>query len=216
MAPLLMGALAALSELPDLFATGKAIYEGVTGAPPAATSPVALAAEVQALPPDQADAWARRFEAEVTLYRAQTERLTLEQGEVSAAVLGALPPAVAGEVARLRMTTRPVIVRRMSHLLLVPLYLIVIDGAAMCVNALLAAFGLTTRIEPIAGQMFAGGSIYATLYAEATGPAAAVVVTYILAREAGKVAGGEGKLGAAVESAVGAVGRLGGLFRRGK
>lgn len=209
--PLLLGAA---SAVPDLLDAARRAYEAVTGAAtPPTTTADQLGAAVNALPADQAARWAQLVQADLDRYRAETDRLAGDQGAVTADVLATLPPAAAAEVAVLRMTTRPRVVLRMAHVLLLPVYLIAIDGAALIVNAVLAALGLTTRIAPIAGQMFAQGSVYADLYGQATGPAAAVVITYMLAREVGKLAGG-GDAGGAIDGVVAAVGKIAGLVRR--
>lgn len=203
--------ISAISGVADLVDAGKRVYEEVTGQPSAAASAEDLGREVATLPPDQGQVWLQRMQAEVEQYKAQSARIANEQGEVTADILRALPPAAAAKVALLRMTTRPVMVRRMGHLLLMPLYLMAIDGLIMLVNIFTGS-----SYALVAGQMFAEGSIYKGLYAEAVGWAAAIVMTYMLAREVGKAMakGGEPDLAGAVGKIGQAMGGLRGLFKR--
>lgn len=224
MIPAIMGILGLVSGATELFGAGKRVYEEVTGAPSTAAKPADLEAELAGLAPEQQAAWAARMETEIARYRAETERLEIEQGEVSADMLRALGPKAAADLARLRMTTRPLIVRRMAHVLLIPAYVIALDGATILANNVLAAFGSTVEFRLLALALFASGSVYKELLTWAMPSAVAIVTAYMGLRSREKVkgaatgaAGGPGlggAVGQAIEAAGGVLDRVKGLLRR--
>ena len=127
----------AVTAVPKLFDEGKRAYEAVTGKPSAAETPAELAAIVETLPTDKKEAWTATMKAKLDLYQAETERLALEQGRVTGDVLEALPPDTRAKVALMRMTTRPWAVRRMVWVLMLPFYIVVVDGALTLANIFL-------------------------------------------------------------------------------
>lgn len=128
-------------------------------------------------------------ERAIGLYRAETERLQAEQGAVDADTLAALPPAAAAKVALLRMTTRPRVVLRLSHVILLPIYVIAIDGALALANILSRAFGAGVEFEMLGATFFTAGSLYLELYTWAAPTAASVILGYMGLREVGKATG---------------------------
>ncbi|MGE0253468.1 MAG: hypothetical protein AB7H93_23675 [Vicinamibacterales bacterium] len=236
---LLLSALGAAKTAVDLVDAGKAAIEAVTGAPPA--SPVtdhgSLAAAVEALPEAQREAVAAAMATDLQRYVAETARLAHEQGEVTAGVLAVLPPAIAGKVAVLRMTTRPWLVRLLARgMVWPPLGVLAIDGVLVLANNLAAAFAERAvlpatatagavlaqalppwRVELLSATLLADGAGFVTLYSWYAPTAASVIAAYIGAREAGKWQRGEDnvvtRLGAAVDAARGLFGRAKALVR---
>lgn len=191
----------------ELFTAGRATVASVTGKPSTATDAAGLIAEVEAMPPEQQAQWAEAQQAATDQYEAETERLLAEQGAVDASTLGMLPPRVAGKVAWLRMATRPRIVLRMSHVVLLPVYVFAIDGTLITVNVLLRPF-TGVQFDPIAGELFSAGSLYVELYKFAAPTAASVIVSYFGLREYGKAKNGEPGLGSAIGKAAGLIRRI--------
>lgn len=189
MLPVIAGVIGATSAVADLFAAGKRIYEQVTGTPSVASSPAALQAVVETLPVEQQAVWLSAMQAEIQTYRAETERLANEQGDVTPDLLRALSPEAAGEVAYLRMTTRPRVVLRMSHVMLVPVYVLAIDGILILVNGLAAWMGSEKAMPMLGPALFGERSVYRYLFDAAVWPATTVVLGYMLLREVGKRTG---------------------------
>jgi len=213
---LLPGLFSAIGSATELFDRGRAVYQAVTGQPSAATSAEALQGEVAALPEAQAKAWVDQMAAEVERYRAENDRLRIEQGEVSAELLAVLPKEAAATVAMLRMTTRPRVVLRMTHVMLVPVYVIGIDASVTYFNAICRLFGSTTTLPLLAPALFSEGGVYRYLYESVVPYATAVVLTFMLLRELGKSTSkpGDGDLGDLVGRVASMFGGLGRLFRK--
>ncbi len=205
----------AIAGAADLFDRGREVYQAVTGQPSAVGTPAELQGQVAALPQAQAEAWAAQMAQQVEAYRAETDRLKLEQGELTPEMLAALPPAVAGEVVRLRATTRPIVVLRMTHVMLVPVYVIVIDASVTYFNAVARLFGTAVTLPLLAPVLFVDG-VYRDLYEGVVPYATVIVVAYMLLRELGKESGkpGDGDIGDLVGRIGGMFGSIGKLFRR--
>jgi len=192
-----------------LFSAGRETVAAITGKPSTASDASGLIAEVSAMTPDQQAKWAEAQQAVTDQYEAETRRLMVEQGTVDAATLDAIGDR-AGKVAYLRMATRPRIVLRLSHVVMLPVYVFAIDGSLMLTNIILKGFGTPYEFGTLAGDMFGDGSLYLELYKFAAPTAASVILGYMGLREIGKAKGstdGDG-LGGAVTKATGLVRRL--------
>ncbi len=171
--------LAVLSAIPALFDGGKKIYEEVTGKPSAAATPEAFKDEIDALPLEQSAKIIERIEAETAQYKAETDRLRVEEGELSPEILKVLPPSAAARIATLRMETRPLLVRRFSHVILLPIYVTTYDAVAMFINGIWRYATGNPLIDLFAEKIFGEGSIYVTMYTWAAPTAASIVIAYM-------------------------------------
>lgn len=147
----------------------------------------------------------------IELYRAETDRLVAEQGTVDAETLRSLPKEAAGRVALLRMTTRPKIALRMSHVILLPIYVMVVDGALALFNIVSRGFGGdgAVQLDMLGAQFFTAGSLYVELYTWAAPTAASVVLGYMGLREVGKAAGNpDNPMARVVKAATGLIGKV--------
>lgn len=218
MLPVIAGVIGAVSAVADLFSAGKRVYEQVTGKPSTASTPAELQTAIEAAPPDQQAAWIAAMQVEIESYRAQNERLANEQGEVTPELLHALPPETAAEVAYLRMTTRPRVVLRMSHVMLVPAYVLAIDAFTILLNGVAAWFGSEKTLPLLGPALFGERSVYRYLFDSAVWPATTIVLAYILLREVSKRTGkGEDDAGVDLIAQLGnAVGSIKNIFTRKK
>lgn len=201
-----------------LFDEGKAIVEQVTGEAPAAPieTPADLEREVAAMTPDQQAAFVEAMKPRLEFYRAQTDRLRVQGGEISAEILETLPDAARAEVTILRMTTRPWAVRQMVQVIKLPLYLVGIDVAIALVNALTAfGFELFQAARPapamdlLGATFFSAESVYYMLYERVVVPATSIVLGYMTLREVGKARDtGAGALAGLVDKAKGLIGKI--------
>jgi len=177
----------ALTGAPALIEVGKVVFEAVTGSPSTATTPEALQGEVEAMPQEQRAAWAEQMKVKVDIYQAETERLVNEQGVVTDGLIDKLDTPTADKIALLRMTTRPKVVLRMSHFLMVPLYIMALDGfLALCNTFILfrhTGEGAPQLLTLLASTFFAEGSIYLGMYQAGVTPAATIVVSYMTLRQ---------------------------------
>jgi hypothetical protein len=117
----------AIGKVTQLFETGKNTVQKITGSVSQASTPEELQAEVSNLTPDQQNRWAEIMTSKVELYAKQNERLAVEIGLIDQNITSKLTPEAAGEIAYLRMTTRPWAVRWMVHYILFPFYLVGVD-----------------------------------------------------------------------------------------
>lgn len=211
----ILGIFSAISTAASLFDQGKKVYETVTGTPSKATTAEQLVEEVSVMPADKLAMWVETMKARVEEFRAETDRLKVEEGEVSVALLNELPPEAAAKVALLRMTTRPIIVLRMSHVILLPVYLFGTDAALSVVNILSKGLGYQVKFELLAPVLLGEGgisnSIYLSLYQAAATPAVIVVLSYMAARLAEKMFGKEGTALAGVNAQGGVASIAGGI-----
>lgn len=214
--------LSAITGIPALIDAGRAIYETVTGKPSTASSAPDLIHEVEALPEAQRQAWAEAMTARIELYKAESARIANEQGEVTADILRVLDPRAAAEVAIQRMTTRPKVVMRMTHVILLPIYVIVLDVALMVCNGLYRMWSFQRDWAPFdlfAEKLFGEGSLYAAMYNLAAPTAAVVVVSYITAKTVETVHKGAGAgdgLAGVLSKAIGAVGGIASAVKGGR
>lgn len=198
---------AAISGVAALVDAGKSAYEAIAGKPSAAPDAKALQAEVESLPPDQQQAWASAMSQKIDMHKAETARIANEQGEVTADLLRVLDPEAAAYVAKLRMTTRPWVVRQMARVILLPVYVTLIDMVLMGLNGLHRWVTKQRDVVPFdlfAEKIFGDGSIYVVMYQWAAPTAAAVVVSYITAKTVEAVKNGP----AAGDGIAGAIGRV--------
>ncbi|MGQ3072560.1 MAG: hypothetical protein ACT7A5_15980 [Ferrovibrionaceae bacterium] len=209
--------IAAVTAAPRLFEAARSVYEAVTGKPSTASTPAALQAEVTALPPEAQASWAERMRGAIDMHEAETRRLQVEQGEVTPELLKALPRKVAGQVAWYRMTTRPRIALAMARVMLIPLYVMAIDGAFLLLQWLVGLFGVKIIVPALAEVLFAAGSVYGDLYEAALWPATAILITYMTLRAAERMSGKDGdgpSISAVLQGAAGAVTQVRSIFGR--
>lgn len=205
----------AIDGVADLFDKGREVYAEVTG-DDAPDDPAALRASVEAQPEAVQARFVERMQQEIALYRARTERLVVDQGTLEAELLASLSPEARDRVALMRMVTRPLTVRRMTHVMLLPVYVLVADAGFTLINSAIA--GLSDAASPyqiplLAATFFADGTLYSALYDSAVAPAAVIVVSYMTLREVGK-AGGPAKAGrGALDKIAGGVRSVVGLFK---
>ncbi|MAX82401.1 MAG: hypothetical protein CL843_19765 [Crocinitomicaceae bacterium] len=194
---MLPGIFTAISGATELFDAGKQVYNEVTGNA-APDTPEALQAAVESLPTEQQQAFAERMTKEIEMYRAQNERLEIQGGRVDAETLSVLTPEAATEVAIMRMTTRPWVVRQLTRAMVWPVMSVfAVDIALAVINTFIAGiwavFGEATapvQFELVAGKFFGdGGSVYVQMYSQIVEYSAYIVITYMTLREAGKAGG---------------------------
>ncbi|MEC9346043.1 MAG: hypothetical protein VYB54_07435 [Pseudomonadota bacterium] len=217
---IISGILAAIEGVAELFGIGQRVYETVTGKPSTASTTAELGAEVEAMTPEQQQAWAAQMEGAIAMYRAQTDRLRAEQGDVNAETLAAIPEAARAKVALLRMTTRPNTVRLAMHFILLPAYLAGVDVLQGLVahwivhplgwtdfeiyGAFKAVFGVS------ASQLLTDGTIldasaFGSIYTTTVSWLVPIIVTYMTLREVGKARDAGTTVTGAVGKVVGAV-----------
>lgn len=206
---------AAISGAVELFGVGKKVYETVTGKPSTATEAEGLKAEVAQLPPEQVEAWTKKMEAEVAQFRAGSDRIKNEQGDVDAATLAVLDPEARKEVAILRMTTRPWVVRKCMHVILMPVYITICDLIFMTINGIYRAWTVQRDVVPFdlfAEKIFDPTSVYFSLYQWSASTAGLIIVNYMIAKTVETVKGAPGSTDtgmlAPLEKIAGAVGTI--------
>lgn len=205
---------AAISGAVELFSTGKKVYEAVTGTPSKATEPEALKAEIAALPPEKVEAWTKQMAAEIEQFKAGTDRIKNEQGDVDATTLAVLDPEARKQVAILRMTTRPWVVRKCLHVIILPVYITLCDLIFMTLNGLYRLWNHDRNFAPFdlfAEKIFDPTSVYFAMYQWAASTCALIVVNYMIAKtvETVKSVGGtapDGGMLAPLEKIAGAIG----------
>lgn len=182
-----------ISEIPALFDAGKKVVETITGETSTAATPDELQSVVQSLPPDKQEMFVREMEAKVEQYKAENDRLRNEQGDITDDLIKKVGEKAATKIALLRMATRPIVVRRLVHYMMVPLYLLFLDGTLAFINiwirfihAVRGLEGEAAQLDFLAATFFSGDSVYATMYAAGVTPAAGVVITYMTLRQIGK------------------------------
>lgn len=194
---MLPGIFTAISGATELFDAGKQVYNEVTGSA-APETPAALQAAVESLPPEQQQAFAERMTKEIEMYRAQNERLDIQGGRVDAETLAVLTPEAATEVAIMRMTTRPWVVRQLTRAMVWPVMSVfAVDIALAVINTFIAGIwavlgeaAAPVQFELVAGKFFGdGGSVYVQMYSQIVEYSAYIVITYMTLREAGKAGG---------------------------
>lgn len=205
----------AIGSVVDLFDEGKKVYEQVTGKPSVATTAPDLEAEVRNLTPDQQATFAAAMQGKIEMYKAENERLKNEQGEVDAATLSVLPEATRAKIAEQRMTTRPWVVRMMTHFLLTPAYAVWYDGSVIMAQNLLklidAIFGTKILWSPLLlVDQFMIKTEYRAIYTEAVPWLIACVIGYMGLRsgEKSQAAGGAGGIAGALSGLVSSIGSL--------
>ena len=117
----------AISTVSDLFDSGKKVVEAVTGETSKASTVEELQTEVLQLDTDKQEQWAEMMRQKIDLYKAQNQRLEIEQGRIDSNITSKLTSEAASDIAVMRQTTRPWAVRMMVHYVFFPWYLIIID-----------------------------------------------------------------------------------------
>lgn len=172
----------------DLFDEGRKVYEQVAGKPSAAATPADLRAEVEALPPAEQERFVDAMRVRVEAYKAETARLTVQGGAVDAATLAVIPERQRARIALLRMTTRPLIARMMARVIMLPVYVLYVDGTLAVHNIVSRGYFGGLQLDYLAAIFFANDA-YVTLYTWAAPTAASVIGTYMTLREVGKARG---------------------------
>jgi len=218
----LPGIFAAISSATELFDAGKQVYNDVTGTAAPAT-PQGLQAAVENLPPDQQQAFAERMAKEVELYQAQTDRLEIQGGRVDAETLAVLSKEDAGQVALMRMTTRPWVVRQLTRAMVWPVMAIFgVDIILAVANTIIAGIWAATgqaaapvQFELVAGHFFGNAdSVYVQMYSQIVEYSAYIVITYMTLREAGKAGGPKQAISGALSGLLGGIKSATKAFRK--
>ena len=181
--------ISGISTITELFDSGKQIVEAVTGTPSTAVTAEDLHGEVAAMTPDQQAVWVQVMQNKIDMYDAQNKRIENEQGSMTADLMDTLPEKVRGKIAELRMATRPLVVRRLLHVILLPVYIIVIDGLIMLHNIFQSAYGSGKVLATLGGAFMSESTIYLQMYQIAAPTAASIVITYMTARAVEKIKG---------------------------
>lgn len=205
----------AIDGAADLFSKAREVYAEVTG-DDAPDDPAALRRSIEAQPEAVQTRFVERMQQEIALYRAQTERLAVDQGTLEAELLASLSPKARDRIAKMRMVTRPLTVRRMTHVMLLPVYVLVADAAFTLINSGIAGVSAAEtpyQIPLLAATFFADGTLYSGLYDSAVGPAALIVVSYMTLREVGKAGGPKRAAEGALDKIAGGVRSVVGLFK---
>jgi len=202
----------AISSATELFDVGKKVVEEVAGTPSAATDTDQLRSEVENLPADKQQAFIDRMKVEIEEYQAITQRLAQQGGQVDATTLNAIPERQRGDIAVMRMTTRPWAVRWMVVAVVFP------PLATVAVNLMLALYNtLNAAFAALPNQiaLISLDGVLNDLYTNMIGWAAGVIMTYMGMREVGKAVGH--KDGVTVGDITGSVGgfmeTMKGLFK---
>ena len=119
--------MSAVGKVSQLFRKGQDTVAEISGAPSQASNPEELQTEIQQLLPEQQNRWAEIMSKEVDKYAAQNKRLSVEIGLVDRNITSKLNRDAAGEIAIMRMTTRPWTVRWMVYYIIFPFFLVVVD-----------------------------------------------------------------------------------------
>mgnify|MGYP003658781656 CR=1 FL=1 len=201
----IMAIISAIQGVASLFDKGKEVYEQVTGKPSTAPNPQALGNDVMTLPADQVAAWTAAMAQEIELFKAGTERVRIEEGELSPEILKVLTPEAAAKVAILRMTTRPLIARWCAQVILMPAWMVAYDAIAMMLNGPIRFFWGTPMFDLFAEKIFGPGSVYIEIYSWAAPTAGALLLGYFGLRTKEKNAN-NGKTDTLVDTAMKAIG----------
>ncbi|WP_341893738.1 hypothetical protein [Ferrovibrio terrae] len=210
----MLGAIfSAITGIPALIQAGTDLYETIAGKPTTATTAEQLRVDVESLPPEKQQAFADAMRQRIEEYRAETERLRNEQGDVDAATLATLPPDARVKVAISRMTTRPWTVRMFVYFLLTPAFAIWADGAMVMTQNLLllcnALFGSNFQWSPqLLLEKFIINENYREVYVSATPWLLAAVLTYMTLRSGEKNPAAGGGITGAISGLISAIGSI--------
>lgn len=217
---LLPSIFSTLSKVTELFDAGKKVVESVSGEPSKASTPEELQKEVSQMPEQQQAQWAQVMQQKIDLYKAQNERLEIEQGRIDSNITSKLTPEAANEIAVMRQTTRPWAVRMMVHYVFFPWYLIVIDLLQELFNRWILmglfqaekgievfntfnyVFGNVVKDAKAAGAdgaivegiqvLTSGATTMSEMYMSSVGWATSIIITYMGLREYSKAKGTSG------------------------
>ena len=177
---------AAIKGATEVFDLGKKVAEEIKGVPIGAKTSEGLIEEVESLTPEQKTGFVERMRGELALYEAMSARLSQQGGQIDASTLEAIPAVQRGEIAHMRMTTRPWAVRWMViAMVFPPLATVAANLLISGYNVLNDAFSLST--QSISHINF--GDVLNELYLSMVGWAAGVIMTYMGMREVGKAVG---------------------------
>jgi len=116
-------------------------------------------------------------------YENETARLVNEQGEITDTLVDKIDTVTAGRIAWLRMATRPRVVLMMARYIMLPLYVMAIDGALAFINLWLVFFDHPKQVGYLAATFFDTNSTYFSMYQAGVAPAATIVVSYMTLRQ---------------------------------
>jgi len=177
---------AAIKSATDLFDVGKQVVEEIQGGNSTIQTPAELKTEVEALPPDQKARFVERMRSEIDAYEAITGRIGLQSGQVNSSTLEAIPVQKRGQIALLRMSTRPWAVRWMViAVVFPPLALVTANLSISFYNVANAVWFLS----PAALPHIHSGQVMNELYLTMVGWASGIIMTYMGMREFGKAHG---------------------------
>ena len=148
------------------------------------------------------------------MYEAETDRLAVQGSTIDAETLSQFSQAARDKIGVLRMTTRPKVVLRMSHVMLLPVYVMAFDGIGVYVNSILSLSDAVYRVPMLAETFFKPGTLYVELYGYAAPSATAIVVAYMTLREVGKAGGVETVAGKAKDGIADAIAKVTALFKK--
>ncbi|WP_299773934.1 hypothetical protein [uncultured Pseudoteredinibacter sp.] len=208
----------AISQFTELFDAGKKVFEAVTDKPSRSSTPEELQREVGQLSQSQQVLWATQMQQSIDLYKAQSDRLNIEQGLIDGSITSKLTAEAASEIALVRQTTRPWAVRMMVHYVFFPWYLILIDLSQELVNRWLLKglfrFENSIEIFKTFDYVFGGSGVggaaqsaaqsvqtltsastaMSTMYMNSVGWATSIIIAYMGLREYSKAMGTSGDL----------------------
>lgn len=228
----LIGTLVSLlSSVPKAIETVSEVVESLTGKPMEATTTDAAIKEIESLPPAQAEAVVRLASTKLEQQKLANERIAQDQGDLDEGLLKVFDRETASKIGWLRMATRWRIILRLSHVMLIPVYMAVADWIIGIYNGLSRAMGWNKieivhangRVEIVnmpmvdlfAEKILASGSIYNELVRDAVSAAQWVVIAAIVGQSVEKLngvgafAGLGGTIGRVIEGVKGLVGRSG-------
>lgn len=206
----------AISGIADLVSGGKQVYDEITGKS-APDDPAGLRAAVEDMTPEQQAQWAEAMTGKIEMYRAQTERLEVQGGRINSETLAMFSQKVRDYIGKMRMVTRPLVVRRMTHVILLPVYVVTFDIFATLANWGIVVWSTSEvphQIPLLAEKFFGPDTIYVQLYTPTITPAAAIVITYMTLREVGKAGGPKAAADKAMSSITNGLKSVVGAFRK--
>ena len=213
----LLAIFSAIGSAIGLVKKSKDVIDNITGKDNDIKSSGDVEKAYELLTPSGQQAFIDKMSKEIDMYNAQTNRLKNEQGTITPGLQAKLSPEDAGKIAKMRMMTRPWVVRKMTHYILFPAYLAFFDVIQLVLFSWLAlpkerAF---MAFDYCFGKL---GDSHKTLFGEmymySLGFITSIILTYFTLREVGKHKKGEDTiLSSAIGSAKGLFGKLKGIFK---
>lgn len=219
--PILSTIIAAGSALGSAFGfvrKSKKIIDTITGEDNSIETEEDVQKAYNNLTPAGQEIFNTKLTKDIEMYQAQTVRLENEQGIVTTELQAKLSPEDAGKIAKLRMTTRPRIVRQLTHFILSPVYLLYLDSFQ---QSIFAWFNFPRERMFMAfdycfGKIVDGGSrtIFGEMYMEVFTSITLIISLYFGLREVGKSKRGEETaIQTVISSGRGLVGKIKGIFK---